>query len=265
MTGTPQTLFGPPSAAPDKGSTELLDADEDGGGGIDAAAGAAGGAMAIALGLLVFCLLRRHRKQKQQLATLESSNVASSSTLSTTVNQTALSTGHNVASGSASSLHVANLSPVWPPRRNPLPTTNVDIHLDLEKDQLKPAVSLASASSLARRAHLIGGGVPRRARIEAAAAAAKDSEASETDEVPRGKRNPQPRSKPGGSTPGGHKPGGKGGKGAWGHAQSSQEGGGSVERTRTPSWLWDRDRPSSAGEPPSTWARPSRTLRTQRR
>ena len=196
MTGTPQTLFGPPSAAPDKVSTELLDADEsaiedgDDGGGIVVAAGAAGGAMAVALGLLVFCLLRRHRKQKQQLATLESSNVASSSTLSTTVNQTTLDTGHNVASGAASSLHVA---PVWPPRRNPLPATNVDIHLDLEKDQLKPAVSLAPASSLARRAHSIGGGVPRRARIVAAAAAAKDSEASETDKVPRGGKNPQPR------------------------------------------------------------------------
>ena len=105
MTGTPQTLFSPPSAAPDKVSTELLNADksaiEDGddGGGIDVAAGAASGAMAFALGLLVFCLLRRHRKQKQQLATLESSNVASSSTLSTTVNQTTLDTGHNVASG----------------------------------------------------------------------------------------------------------------------------------------------------------------------
>ena len=74
MTGTPQTLFGPPSAAPDKVSTELLNADksaiEDGddGGGIDVAAGAASGAMAFALGLLVFCLLRRRRKQKQQLA-----------------------------------------------------------------------------------------------------------------------------------------------------------------------------------------------------
>ena len=40
---------------------------------------------------------------------------------------------------------------------------------------------------MARRAHSMGGGVPRRVRIEAAAAAAKNSEASETDdEVPRG-------------------------------------------------------------------------------
>ena len=148
------------------------------------AAGAASGAMAFALGLLVFCLFRRHRKQKQQLATLESS------TLSITVNQTTLDKGDKFASGSAS-LHAAN--PVWPQRRNPLPTTNVDIHLDLEEDQLKPAVSLAPASSLVRRAHSMGGGVPRRARVEAAAAAAKDSEASETDEVQRGGKSPQPR------------------------------------------------------------------------
>ena len=125
-------------------TTELLDADEsaiedrDGGGGIGVAVGATGGAMAVALGLLVFCLLRRHRKQKQQLVTLESSNGASSSTLTTTVNQTTLDTGDKFASGSAS-LHAAN--PVWPPRRNPLPTTKVEVHLDLEKDQLQPTVS----------------------------------------------------------------------------------------------------------------------------
>jgi len=210
-------------------TTELLDADEsaiedrDGGGGIGVAVGATGGAMAVALGLLVFCLLRRHRmrKQKQQLVTLESSNGASSSTLTTTVNQTTLDTGDKFASGPANLL-AAN--PVWPPRRNPLPTTNVDIHLDLEKDQLKPAVSLAPAPSLVRRTHSMGGGVPRRARIEAAAAIAKDSEpslarrthsmsgsvprrarieaaaaiakdseASETDEVQRGGKSPQPR------------------------------------------------------------------------
>ena len=46
---------------------------------------------------------------------------------------------------------------------------------------------------MARRAHSMGGGVPRRVRIEAAAAAAKNSEASETDEVPRGEKSPQPR------------------------------------------------------------------------
>ena len=65
--------------------------------------------------------------------------------------------------------------------------------MDLEEDQLKPAVSLAPALSLARRAHSMGGGVPRRARIEAAAAVEKDSEASETDEVPRGGKGPQLR------------------------------------------------------------------------
>ena len=46
---------------------------------------------------------------------------------------------------------------------------------------------------MARRAHSMGGGVPRRVRIEVAAAAAKNSEASETDEVPRGEKSPQPR------------------------------------------------------------------------
>ena len=52
-------------------------------------------------------------------------------------------------------------------------------------------------------------------------------------------------SKPGGRTPEGHKPGGKGGKGARGHAQSLQDGGGSVDRTPTSSiprrsWLGSR-------------------------
>ena len=83
-------------------SKERPDADEsaieDGGGeGIDVAVGAAGGAMAVALGLLVFCVLRR-RKQKQQLVTLESSNGASSSTPSTSVNNITLDTGDKFAS-----------------------------------------------------------------------------------------------------------------------------------------------------------------------
>ena len=179
-------------------TTELLDADEsaiedrDGGGGIGVAVGATGGAMAVALGLLVFCLLRRHRKQKQQLVTLESSNGASSSTLTTTVNQTTLDTGDKFASGPANLL-AAN--PVWPPRRNPLPTTNVDIHLDLEKDQLQPTVSPASALNSAGAARSSSDDDPRkaqRAAIEAAAAAAEDLEASEADEVPRGGKSPQP-------------------------------------------------------------------------
>jgi hypothetical protein len=191
-------------------TTELLDAEEsaiedgDGGGGIGVAAGATGGATAVVLGLLVICLLRRC-KQKRQLVTLESSNGASSSTLPTTVNKTTLDTGDNVASGSAS-LHVANLAPVWPPRRTALPTTKVQVHLDLEKDQLQPPVSRASSSAGAARSSRDDD--PRkaqRAAIEAAAAAVEDSEASEADEVQRDGHSPQPRKKWLGGSPA-HKP-----------------------------------------------------------
>ena len=189
-----QTLSDPPSAAPDTATGELLDADEsaiedsDGGGGIGVVAGLAGGAMGVvALGLLVFCLLRR-RKQKQQLAqadvTLEDSNLAGSS-------KTTVDTGDKVASGSAG-LHVANLSPVWPPRRDAPPATKSEIHLDLEKDQ--PTVFPAGASSESgRRRRSSSDDDPRKAQlaaIEAAAAAAEDSEASEADQVPRGGETP---------------------------------------------------------------------------
>ena len=204
----PQTRSDAPSAAPD--TVKLLDAEEsaiedgDGGGGIGVAAGATGGATAVVLGLLVICLLRRC-KQKRQLVTLESSNGASSSTLPTTVNKTTLDTGDNVASGSAS-LHVANLAPVWPPRRTALPTTKVQVHLDLEKDQLQPPVSRASSSAGAARSSRDDD--PRkaqRAAIEAAAAAVEDSEASEADEVQRDGHSPQPRKKWLGGSPA-HKP-----------------------------------------------------------
>ena len=203
----PQTRSDAPSAAPDTVTTELLDAEEsaiedgDGGGGIGVAAGAAGGATAVVLGLLVICLLRRC-KQKRQLVTLESSNGTSSSTLPTTVNKTTLDTGDN---GSAS-LHVANLAPVWPPRRTALPTTKVQVHLDLEKGQLQPPVSRASSSAGAARSSRDDD--PRkaqRAAIEAAAAAAEDSEASEADEVQRDGHSPQPRKKWLGGSPA-HKP-----------------------------------------------------------
>ena len=193
-----QTLSDPPSAAPDTATGELLDADESAiedsdGGGIGVVAGPAGGAMGVvALGLLVFCLLRR-RKQKQQLAqadvTLEDSNLAGSS-------KTTVDTADKVASGSAG-LHVANLSPVWPPRRDAPPTTKSEIHLDLEKDQ--PTVFPARASSESgQRRRSSSDDDPRkaqRAAIEAAAAAAEDSEASEADQVPRGGESPQRRKK----------------------------------------------------------------------
>ena len=206
-----QTLSDPPSAAPDTATGELLDADESAiedsdGGGIGVVAGPAGGAMGVvALGLLVFCLLRR-RKQKQQLAqadvTLEDSNLAGSSTPS----KTTVDTGDKVASGSAG-LHVANLSPVWPPRRDAPPTTKSEIHLDLEKDQ--PTVFPARASSESgQRRRSSSDDDPRkaqRAAIEAAAAAAEDSEASEADQVPRGGESPQQRKKWLGGGPN-HKP-----------------------------------------------------------
>ena len=164
------------------------------------AAGAAGGAMAVvALGLLVLCLWRR-RKQKQQLAqadvTLEESSVANSSTPS----KTTVDTDDKVASGSAS-LHVANLSSVWPPRRAAPPITKTEIHLDLEKDQSQPTVSPAPASSAAgaaQRRQSSSDDDPRKAQLaakRAAAAAAEDSEASEADQVLGGGENSQRRKK----------------------------------------------------------------------
>ena len=153
----------------------------------------------VALGLLVFCLLRRS-KLKQQLAqadvTLEESSVASSSTPS----KTTVDTDDKVASGSAS-LHVANLSPVWPPRRAAPPITKTEIHLDLEKDQSQPTVSPAPASSAAgaaQRRQSSSDDDPRKAQLaakRAAAAAAEDSEASEADQVPGGGENSQRRKK----------------------------------------------------------------------
>jgi hypothetical protein len=195
----PQTHLDAPSAAPD-----TVIEDGDGGGGIVVAAGAAGGATAVVLGLVVICLLRR-RKQKRRLVTLQSSNGASSSTLQTTVNKITLDTGSNVASGSAS-LHVANLALVWPPSAS-LPTTEVEVHLDLKEDQLQPPVSRASSPAGAARSSRDDD--PRkaqRAAIEAAVAAAEDSEASEADEVQKERHSPQPRNKwlLGGSP--GHKP-----------------------------------------------------------
>ena len=94
--------------------------------------------MAIALGLLVFYLLRR-RKQKQQ----DSNgvlNVNKTTTATTTVKS---------SSGSTSA--------------TPLPTSEAEVHPDLEKDHLQPHVSLASALK----------------------------EASGADEVPRGGETPQ--------------------------------------------------------------------------
>ena len=179
----PPTRSDSPSAAPDAVSTELLDADEsaiedrDGGVGIGMVAGVAGGA--IALGLLVLCLLHR-RKKKQQLITLESS------TQSTTLNKTTLDTA-------SASLDVSNLS--LPRRQSSLPTTKVEIHRDLEKDQLQPSVSPAPLSS-AGAARRSSDDDPRKAQlaaIEAAAAAAEDSEAPEVDEVLGGGKSPQPR------------------------------------------------------------------------
>ena len=176
----PPTRSDSPSAAPDAVSTELLDADEsaiedrDGGVGIGMVAGVAGGA--IALGLLVLCLLHR-RKKKQQLITLESS------TQSTTLNKTTLDTA-------SASLDVSNLS--LPRRQSSLPTTKVEIHRDLEKDQLQPSVSPAPLSS-AGAARRSSDDDPRKAQlaaIEAAAAAAEDSEAPEVDEVLGGGKRP---------------------------------------------------------------------------
>ena len=164
-------------------STELLDADEsaiedrDGGVGIRMVAGVAGGAFA--LGLLVLCLLHR-RKKKQQLITLESS------TQSTNLNKTTLDTA-------SASLDVSNLS--LPRRQSSLPTTKVEIHRDLEKDQLQPSVSPAPLSS-AGAARRSSDDDPRKAQlaaIEAAAAAAEDSEAPEVDEVLGGGKRPQLR------------------------------------------------------------------------
>ena len=164
-------------------STELLDADEsaiedrDGGVDIGMVAGVAGGAFA--LGLLVLCLLHR-RKKKQQLITLESS------TQSTNLNKTTLDTA-------SASLDVSNLSLLR--RQSSLPTTKVEIHRDLEKDQLQPSVSPAPLSS-AGAARRSSDDDPRKAQlaaIEAAAAAAEDSEAPEVDEVLGGGKRPQLR------------------------------------------------------------------------
>ena len=132
---------------------------------------AAGVGAVLALGLLVSCLLRR-QKRKLQLVALESSQVIRSSTL-TTVHKTLIDTGDRAASGSAS----ANL----------LPTSNGEIHLDLEKDKLQPILSPAPESSAAGAARSSSDKDPRTAQlaaIEAAAAAAEASEVAEADRVP---------------------------------------------------------------------------------
>ena len=155
-------------------TTELLDADEsaiedaDGDGGlpIGVFAGVGGVAMAVALGLLVFCLWRR-RKQKQQL---QVSNVA------ITVNKTTLDTGDTSASGSTSA-------------KAP-PTSKVEVHL--EKDQLQPTVSHTPAPKSTGAAGSSSDDGPRKTQLaDREAAAAQDSEAPEADEVLRGGQSPQ--------------------------------------------------------------------------
>ena len=155
--------------------------------------------MAVALGLLVFCVFCRHRKPKPHLVTLESFNGASSSTLPTTVNETTLGTGDNDDDGSlyGGTRSFARVVVAGVPRR-----ARVEAAKDSEASEAdevprggkgrEPQKMWLGAGPkhkpTANHAENNNEG-PSRARVEAA----KDSEASEADEFPRGGKGREPQ------------------------------------------------------------------------